>query len=273
MSWEDMMRRILQPIGGVPPHVRSGYGETTNRSPGSSNPHRGIDFNYVGGREARLNKSNPAVRSPVDGVVENAGEDKWGTIAIRDKNGLLHQILHTDARHVKIGDPVAAGQLVGTMGNTGIIRKDGKPGDPHVHYQLKDSEGHLTDPSAFADALGPFDPKPASPAYIPEYRQYVRDARRVPATSPSDMRILSRIPAGGPIRTAFDSEPMPVPETGRASTLPLAAQKQLGGLFGLWPPFSEGAVSPEPSQISQGPSDTPHNEDWFEMWRRRTGLP
>lgn len=81
MSWEDMMRRILQPIGGVAPHVTSGYGETANRPRGSSNPHRGIDFNYVGGQEARLNKSHPALRSPVDGVVENAGEDKWGTIA------------------------------------------------------------------------------------------------------------------------------------------------------------------------------------------------
>nr|GAJ36699.1 hypothetical protein BDOA9_0159170 [Bradyrhizobium sp. DOA9] len=93
MSWEDMMRRILQPAGSVPPLVTCGYGVTTDRPPGSSNPHRGIDFNFVGGREARLNKSNPAVRSPVDGVVESAGEDKWGTIAIRDKNGLLHQIL------------------------------------------------------------------------------------------------------------------------------------------------------------------------------------
>src|SRR4051812_14102870 len=110
MSWEDMMRRILQPIGRVSPHVTSGYSVTADRPPGSSNPHRGIDFNYVGGREASLNKSNPAVRSPVDGVVENAGEDKWGTIAIRDKSGLLHQILHSNARHVKIGDPVAAGQ-------------------------------------------------------------------------------------------------------------------------------------------------------------------
>jgi len=135
MSWEDMMRRILQPTGPVSPHVTSGYGVTTDRPRGSSNPHRGIDFNYVGGREARLNKSNPAVRSPVDGVVENAGEDKWGTIAIRDKNGLLHQILHTNARHVKIGDPVAAGQLIGTMGNTGVFRRDGKPGDSYVHYR------------------------------------------------------------------------------------------------------------------------------------------
>lgn len=273
MSWEDMMRRILQPAGRVAPHVTSGYGETTNRPVGSSNPHRGIDFNYVGGREARLNKSNPAVRSPVDGVVENAGEDKWGTIAIRDKNGLLHQILHTNARHVKVGDPVAAGQLIGTMGNTGIIRKDGKPGDPHVHYQIKDSEGRLMDPSAFADALEPFDPNPASPAYIPEYRQYLRDARAVPATSPEDVRILTRMPARTPRGSAFDSEPVKVPNIGPASTLPPVVQKQFEGLLGIWPPFSENAVPPDLGQIRQEQPDPPNNEDWSAMWRRRTGLP
>lgn len=60
---------------------------------------------------------------------------------------------------------------------------------------------------------------------------------------------------------------------GASSTLPPAAQKQFGGLFGLWPPFSESAASPDPSQTRQGPSDTPNNEDWSAMWRRRIGLP
>jgi murein DD-endopeptidase MepM/ murein hydrolase activator NlpD len=47
-----------------------------------------------------------------------------GRIAIRDANGFLHEILHTHTRHVAIGDPVAAGQLIGTMGNTGVDRKN-----------------------------------------------------------------------------------------------------------------------------------------------------
>ncbi|WP_082847884.1 M23 family metallopeptidase [Bradyrhizobium sp. DOA9] len=179
----------------------------------------------------------------------------------------------TNARHVNIGDPVAAGQLIGTMGNTGVFRKDRTPGDPHVHYQIKDSEGRLMDPSAFADALGPFDPNPASPAYIPEYRQYLRNARAVPATSPEDVRILTRIAEGNPNRSAFDSKLPEVPNVGRASTLPPAAQKQFGGLFGLWPPFSENGASPDPSQTRQAQPEPPDNEDGSAMWRRRTGLP
>jgi hypothetical protein len=120
VSWEDIMRRVLPPIGSVSPHVTGpgayGAGVEQGRQPPSTIPHGGVDFNYIGGKDARLNKSHPALRSPVDDIVENAGQGDVGRSAIRDKNGFLHEILHTDARHVAIGDPVAAGQLIGTMG-------------------------------------------------------------------------------------------------------------------------------------------------------------
>src|SRR6266700_7511986 len=141
MSWRDIMQRVLPPIEGVSPHVTSAYGET-NRPPGSSNPHRGVDFNYVGGRDARLNKSHPALRSPVTGIVTNAGEGTAGRIAIREANGFIHEILHTHTPHVAIGDPVVAGQLIGTMGNTGVDIPTIVRGDHHVHYQLKDPAGN-----------------------------------------------------------------------------------------------------------------------------------
>ncbi|BBO11086.1 M23 family metallopeptidase [Bradyrhizobium sp. CCBAU 65884] len=59
----------------------------------------------------------------MNGVVERAGDDQWGTISIRDNSGLRHQILHTNSRHVKVGDVVAAGQVIGMMGNTGLFDK------------------------------------------------------------------------------------------------------------------------------------------------------
>lgn len=275
MSWENMMRRILLPTEGISPHATSRYGERFDRPEGSSNPHGGVDFNYnVGPNGQRgINLQNPALRSPVDGVVENAGGGTVGKIAIRDKNGLLHEILHTQAQYVRVGEPVAAGQLIGAMGNTGVKTIDGKPGAHHVHYQLKDQAGRIMDPTAFVDAQGPFDPNPAPPAYIPEYTQYLRDAHAVPATSPEDVRGLTRMPARRPNGSAFDSEQVPVPNIGASSTLPPAAQKQFGGLFGLWPPFSETAASPDLNQTRQGPSDTPDNEDWSAMWRGRTSLP
>lgn len=78
MSWEDMMRRILPPIDGASPHVTSRYGERFNRPIGSSNPHGGIDFNYEVGGQRGINLKHPDLRSPVDGVVENAGRAQAG---------------------------------------------------------------------------------------------------------------------------------------------------------------------------------------------------
>ncbi|WP_194403479.1 M23 family metallopeptidase [Bradyrhizobium sp. CCBAU 53351] len=208
----------------------------------------------------------------MNGVVERAGDDQWGAISIRDNSGLRHQILHTNARHVKVGDVVAAGQVIGAMGNTGLFDKKGNRGQHHVHYQIKDPAGNVLDPGAFADALGPFDPIPA-PAYIPEYQRYLQNAHMVPGTRPEDVRVLTRMPAATPNRSGFDTKPPKISNVGPASTLPPAAQKQLGGLFGLWPPFSENPISPDLSQTRQGQSETPDREDWSAMWRRRTGLP
>ena len=114
----------------------------TGQKAPSSIPHRGIDFNYIGGKDARLNRSNPELRSPVAGIVTNAGEGSVGRIAIRDANGFSHEILHTQTQKVRRGDLVGVGQPIGTMGNTGTY-------DQHVHYQLKDPAGHAINPTEF----------------------------------------------------------------------------------------------------------------------------
>jgi hypothetical protein len=47
MTWEDIMRRVLPPIGGVVPHVTDagayGAGAAQGRKPPSSIPHRGVE--------------------------------------------------------------------------------------------------------------------------------------------------------------------------------------------------------------------------------------
>ena len=94
MSWDDVMRRMLPPIGGLSPHITSAYG--VRRKWGTS-PHGGIDSNYNVGPngQAGINLKHPALRAPVDGIVTNAGEGTAGRIAIRDANGLSHEVLHT----------------------------------------------------------------------------------------------------------------------------------------------------------------------------------
>lgn len=184
MSWNDIMRRMLPPVKGVVPDITSPYGDT-NRPEGSSNPHGGVDFDYLGGQNA-LNQSHQGVRSPVDGIVENAGAGTAGRIAIRDKNGVLHEILHTHSRHVSVGDPLVAGQLIGTMGNTGVKIRGVEKGDHHVHYQMKDRNGQPINPTAFFDQQGPVDPNPPPPALLQEYREY----RRALGTNIGDARLM-----------------------------------------------------------------------------------
>jgi murein DD-endopeptidase MepM/ murein hydrolase activator NlpD len=125
MSWEQVWRRILQPVWDENAkvthvlHMTSPPGLRYREKLHEWENHPGADLNYEGGQALPLNRSYPAIRSPVSGVVTQAGEGDYGTIAIQDENGLSHQILHTHTRHVAVGDPVVAGQLIGTMGNTG----------------------------------------------------------------------------------------------------------------------------------------------------------
>lgn len=165
------MRRILPLARSIPPHVTSHFGDT-NRPKGSSNPHTGTDFNYVGG-QSELNKSHQGLRAPISGVVTTVG-GRDGIIAIRDANGYSHEILHTYARHVSAGDPVVEGQLIGRMGNTGVVSRDpNREPHHHVHYQLRDPAGRKIDPEAFWGAQGPADPDPEPPALLPEYQEYL----------------------------------------------------------------------------------------------------
>ncbi|WP_439369554.1 hypothetical protein ACRQ5Q_13050 [Bradyrhizobium sp. PMVTL-01] len=59
---------------------------------------------------------------------------------------MSHELLHTHPRYVSVGDPVVAGQLVGSMGNTGVIEPYIESGDHHLHYQLKDPAGRRLKP-------------------------------------------------------------------------------------------------------------------------------
>jgi Peptidase family M23 len=147
------------------------------------------------------------LRAPVDGVVENAGEGNVGRIAIRDNNGFLHQILHTYTRHVAIGDPVVAGQLIGTMGNTGVDHVNPKKGAYHVHYQLWDRDGNRVNPTDFWDRQGPADANPAPPAYLGEYLQYLQGPGANAGNGFGNAPGAANMPAPGSLDAPSDGSP------------------------------------------------------------------
>lgn len=270
MSWKDALRRMLPPIDGFQPHTTSPFGAI--RDEGTS-PHRGVDGNYNVGEngQQRINLRHPPLRSPVDGVVTNAGEGAVGRIAIRDVDGVSHELLHTHRRYVSIGDRVVAGQMVGTMGNMGVRADNVERGDHHLHYQVIDPAGRRLNPQAYWDQREFSAPGP--PAYIPEHPRYLQNADIVPATRPEDVRILRRIPAGKSDRSAFDSNDLvPVPTTPGDVLFPPPPRSDFEERFGFWPPSSGGGVLAGSNPASQGPSHSPNTEGWNAMWRRRTGL-
>jgi len=175
MTWEEIMRRVLPPVGGVSPHITDagafGAGVEQGRHPPSSIPHKGVDFDYIGGRTSRLNRSYPVLHSPVAGVVTNAGEGNVGRIAIRDANGFTHEVLHTHTQSVKKGDLVGVGTPIGTMGNTGVNHEHPESGDYHVHYQLKDRAGNVVNPTEFWNNLAPGKDDPGQPAFLDQSRR------------------------------------------------------------------------------------------------------
>jgi murein DD-endopeptidase MepM/ murein hydrolase activator NlpD len=179
MSWREIMNQVLPPINGISPNVTSPFGAVEGRKAPSSIPHGGVDFNYVGGQHG-VNLTHPSVHAPVSGVVTSAGQGPTRMIAIRDADGLSHEILHTDSQLVRAGQKVSAGDPIGTMGNRGTH-------DQHVHYQLKDRSGHKISPSDFWDRRDPAMANTAQPVNEPPNTQTVSNFsnRNIPFSGPA----------------------------------------------------------------------------------------
>jgi len=93
-------------------------------NPGKTDFHTGIDY---GGR-----LRGTLVHTTTDGVVFAAKMySGWGNlVAITDFKGYIHLFAHLDSLRAKIGQMLARGDVVGTLGRTG------KATGPHLHYQI-----------------------------------------------------------------------------------------------------------------------------------------
>lgn len=269
MSWEDALRRMLPPTDGFQSHTTSPYGAIRDRG---TSPHRGVDANYHVGPYGQqgLNLRHPALHSPVDGMVTNASEGSAGRIAIRDADGASHELLHAHKQYVGIGDQVVAGQMIGTMGNMGVDKKYVEGGDYHLHYQSIDAAGRRLDPQAYWNQREA--PAPSPPNCVSEHQRYLQDADLVPPTRPADVRVLRRMPVGKSDRSAFNSgDDVSVPFFAPDASFPTPPQSDFERRFGSCA-MSSGGVLAGVNQAPRGQPDTPNDEDWSAMWRRRTGL-
>lgn len=140
MPYQDVMNVILPNQGNHSAHITGHYGEVRAKG-----PHGGSDFNYEGG-QAGVNLTHPSIHSPVAGEVTFVG-GQYGTIKVRDADGNSHEILHTQSQSVQVGQHIRAGDEIGHMGGRG---PDGSAQyAQHVHYQMKDAQGHAVNPEEF----------------------------------------------------------------------------------------------------------------------------
>ncbi len=117
--------------------VSSGYGWRSHPVRGTREFHSGIDY--------RGNRGDGVIAT-ADGIVEFAGYSKgsgYGNLIILSHAfGFRTYYAHLDSMHVRPGQYVRSGELIGAIGNTGVST------GPHLHYEVTFIQRKL-DPSPF----------------------------------------------------------------------------------------------------------------------------
>lgn len=116
--------------------VTSPFGQRSHpvdAAEGAPQHHTGIDL---------AAREGDPVHALLDGTVEEAGSDdlRGVYLVIRHNHALLSRYHHLGATRVRQGDRVAAGEPIGSVGNTGVST------GPHLHLEVLD-QGEPIDPT------------------------------------------------------------------------------------------------------------------------------
>jgi murein DD-endopeptidase MepM/ murein hydrolase activator NlpD len=108
----------------VPTPVRSKFGAWRKIGRRWSGPHLGADMDGRVGRP---------VHAMADGRVVMLGDHVYAgrTIVVDHGGGLFTQYLHLDGRHVREGERIRKGQIIGRVGRSGRVT------GPHLHVQAQ----------------------------------------------------------------------------------------------------------------------------------------
>ena len=128
----------IWPLKDVRGYVTSYFGPTTHPFTKHWYLHKGIDIAYSRGTK---------VVSTADGKVIEKAFDASGYgnyIVIKHKYGFYTRYAHMDKVYVKEGQNVQQGEVVGTLGNTGLST------GPHLHYEVRIGS-QVVDPQRYLD--------------------------------------------------------------------------------------------------------------------------
>ncbi len=119
-------------------HVSMEFGQNRHPITGQWYIHKGLDISTW--------RSGDPVLSTADGQVVTVTYDRsYGNcVIVKHKHGIYTRYAHLNSFRVKKGDYVEQGQVIGTVGNTGIST------GPHLHYEVHIGSD-VVDPAKYAN--------------------------------------------------------------------------------------------------------------------------
>lgn len=114
----------INPVKNPNVHISQAFGPNIHALTGNWYIHKGIDFSTW--------RSGDPVMATASGQVVTAGYDNsFGNyIIIKHNHGIYTRYAHLNSFRVKKGQLVEQGEIIGTIGNTGIST------GPHLHYEI-----------------------------------------------------------------------------------------------------------------------------------------
>ncbi len=121
ISSYKLNQKMIKPLSGT---ITSYFGPRIHPIGGDLRFHAGIDI--------AADKGTP-IYAAFDGVVEEAGYDKWNGyyIKLKHDNNIMTVYCHCEKLNVKNKQVIRAGECVATVGSTGSST------GPHLHFELR----------------------------------------------------------------------------------------------------------------------------------------
>lgn len=128
----------IKPLDGNH-RISSGFGPRRAPTAGASTFHKGVDLAAPTGTPVRATKGGKvSISTHQTRNGRSAGYGNW--IEIKHDDGTSSRYGHLNSRDVRVGQRIEAGQVIGTVGNTGTST------GAHLHFEVRNRNGEAVDP-------------------------------------------------------------------------------------------------------------------------------
>lgn len=119
--------------------ISSGFGPRRAPTAGASTFHKGVDLAAPTGTPVRAVKPGRiSISKHQTSNGRSTGYGNW--IEVKHDDGTSSRYGHLNSRDVQVGQRVEAGQVIGTVGNTGTST------GAHLHFEVRNASGQAVDP-------------------------------------------------------------------------------------------------------------------------------